>query len=124
MDEAPRLNQYERVDHRGRFIEILASGTWETVIFGQMKPGAVLGNHYHKLTRLFFYLTAGRVDVDVVRVSDHTRRRVSLRGGEGAFLETGEAHAVRFRESSEFILVKSRRHDPSDTYAYEVKEER
>ena len=120
MGNATQPNRFERVDDRGRFVEVLAEGTWETVIYGQMNPGAVIGNHYHKLTKIYFYLTSGSADIELLRVADGSRRGLALRAGEGIFLETGEAHAIRFREASEFSLVKSRRHDPADTYACEV----
>jgi len=120
MCKTSESSRFERVDDRGSFVEILAEGTWETVIHGRMKPGAVMGNHYHKLTRIYFHLTAGSADIEVVRISDGSRRELALRAGEGTFLETGEAHAIRFGEGSEFILVKSRLYDPADSYPYEV----
>ena len=113
---------YVREDARGRFVEVLADGTWKVVIHGRMRTGAVLGNHYHRRTRVFFYLIAGKADVQTVQVSDGAGRRFHLNVGQGTYLEPGWAHAIRFREHSEFILLKSRRYDPAndDTYPYMI----
>jgi quercetin dioxygenase-like cupin family protein len=115
---------YERVDERGRFVEIIAEGNWQSVIHGEMKVGAVMGNHYHCETRIYFYVTRGEVDVDVCEIGTGERKRVHLTGGKGLYLEPGESHAIRFRQASEFILLKSKRYDPADpdTFPYVVEE--
>ncbi len=117
--------QFERVDERGRFVEIIAEGNWQAVIHGQMKAGAVMGNHYHAATRIYFYVTHGLADVDLVSVGSREKRRVTLGEGKGVYLETNTSHAIRFREPTEFILLKSRPFDPSDsdTFPYVIDEE-
>ncbi len=116
--------QFERVDDRGRFVEIIAEGNWRAVIHGEMKAGAVMGNHYHSRTRVYFYVTRGEVDIDLVLVGDGDRRRVKLTDSKGVYLEPGTSHAIRFRRPTSFILLKSRRHDPAepDVYPYEIEE--
>ena len=111
----------ERVDDRGRFVEIIAEGEWRAVIHGEMRDGAVMGNHYHAVTRIYFYITKGSADVDVVRVGTKEKRRTHLLAGKGIYLEAGEAHAIRFREASEFILLKSHPHDPTDSDTFPFK---
>lgn len=117
--------QYERVDERGRFVEIIAEGNWRAVIHGQMKAGAVLGNHYHAATRVYFYVTKGLTDIDLVYVGTGEKRRITLGPGKGVYLETNTSHAIRFREPTEFILLKSRPFDPSDpdTFPYVIEDE-
>jgi len=114
--------RYRRADERGLFVEVVTEGTWETVIHGKMHAGAVLGHHYHLITRIYFYLTAGQAEITIVDIKDASRRFVTLTDGEGTYLEPGEAHAVRFVKPSEFIMTKSIRHDPvePDTYPYEI----
>ncbi len=117
--------KFERVDERGRFTEIIAEGTWRAVIHGRMNAGAVIGNHYHAVTRIFFYVTAGHADVDLVNVGTAERQRVILTDGKGIYLEPGTSHAIRFRVPTEFILLKSHPHDPSDsdTFPYPIDED-
>ena len=55
--------RFERRDDRGVFREILSGFPAGTVVCGRMNAGAVMGNHYHRRTRVFFYLFAGEADV-------------------------------------------------------------
>jgi quercetin dioxygenase-like cupin family protein len=119
---APLAPTFVRDDERGSFIEILRSGPWHTVITGSMRSGAVIGNHYHKRTRLFIFLTQGSARVEEIAVADGTRSTCELPAGEGIFLEPHHAHAIRFLAPSTFIMLKSRpyRDDDQDTYPYPV----
>ncbi len=114
----------ERVDHRGRFVEIISEGNWQAVIHGEMNAGAVLGSQYHAVTRVYFYVICGCADIDFVDVGNGQRRRIRLVDGKGAYIEPGTSHAVRFREPTEFILLKSRPYDPSDRdrFPYEIED--
>jgi quercetin dioxygenase-like cupin family protein len=116
---------FKRVDDRGTLVEVVNAGPWETVITGTMRPGAVLGNHYHKLTRMFFYLVQGEARVDVVDVASGTRWSRRVAAGEGLYLECGEAHAIRFSRESNYLLLKARRFSPTDadTFAFLVEDE-
>ncbi len=114
---------FVRDDARGSFIEVVNSGPWETVLTGSMRAGAVLGNHYHKLTRMFLFLTSGAARVDLVRVADGSRSGCRLTAQHGIQLPPNHSHAVRFLDDSTFILLKSRayREDAPDTYPYPVE---
>jgi len=113
---------FVREDERGSFIEVVNSGPWETVITGSMRAGAVLGNHYHKRTRMFFFLASGAAHVHVVSVTSRSRDCHELTAPEGLYLEPGQAHAIRFTGKSTFILLKSHpyREDDRDTYPFAV----
>lgn len=123
MPHTPSPPSYKRTDERGEFIEVLAEGTWEAVIFGKMRAGAILGRHYHKRTRIYFYLTVGEADVTVVDVATNDRTHFEIREEHGLFLEPGQAHAIRFSKSSEFIMAKSHRYDPAnpDTFPFPIE---
>ena len=123
MHKAFAPERYKRADTRGLFVEVVAEGIWETVIHGKMHAGAVLGNHYHLLTRVYLYLTSGEARVHVVRIKDAAKHSFALTEGDGTYLEPGEAHAIKFTKPGEFIMVKSRRHDPldPDSFPYEVE---
>ena len=114
---------FRRVDDRGEFVEIIAEGQWESVIHGKMRAGAVLGRHYHKLTRIYFYLTVGEADVVLVDVATNRRSTFKISEGQGTYLEPGQAHAMKFKKPSEFVLTKSHRHDPEnpDTFPFPIE---
>ena len=116
--------RFERRDHRGIFREILTGFPAGTVVCGRMSPGAVMGNHYHRRTRVFFYLLAGAADVRTVGVETGATERFELDANQGVFFEPGESHAIRFRKESEFLMLKSLPYDPTDpdTIEYPVPE--
>lgn len=105
---------FERDDARGRFREIFNGFEGRTLAWGRMRPGAVMGNHFHKRTRVFFYLLAGSAQVRTVAVATNQTDAFALRAGEGVVLEPGESHAIDFREDSEFLMAKSLPYDPED----------
>jgi dTDP-4-dehydrorhamnose 3,5-epimerase-like enzyme len=115
---------FERNDDRGFFQEILNDGHWENLIRGRMNPGAVIGNHYHKKTIIFFYLTSGSVRVKTVNVENGLRDDFALQANQGVLLSVNESHAIRFLEDSEFIMLKSLRYDSTDpdTYSFPVED--
>lgn len=116
---------FTRRDERGTFTEVLREGPWHTVITGHMRSGAVLGHHYHRRTRMCFFLLRGRATVQIVRVTDGHRRTTHLEPGEGTYLETNEAHAIRFLADAEFLLLKSEPYDPAraDTIPFRVEDD-
>ncbi|HUU82452.1 MAG TPA: hypothetical protein VM243_03005 [Phycisphaerae bacterium] len=122
-DATPTPATFSRRDERGTFIEIINRGPWETVITGEMSSGAIIGNHYHKITELFFFLTGGHCRVDIECIRTGRRRHVPLSAGRGVHLHTFEAHAIRFSAPSTFILLKSHAFDPEqpDTYDHPVR---
>jgi len=115
---------FERNDGRGLFQEVLNEGSWESLVRGRMKPGAVMGNHYHKHTVIFFYIVRGEARITTVNVETGEKDRFVLESGRGVMLMTNESHAINFTEESEFILLKSLRYCPEDpdTYHYPVED--
>jgi len=87
-----------------------------------MLKGAVIGNHYHKVTRIFFFLVNGLVRVRTVQVETGVRDEFWLRSGQGAALIPYESHAIEFLEDSEIVMLKSHRYEPDapDTFDYPV----
>ena len=122
----PSPATYSRKDERGTFVEVINRGPWETVITGSMRAGAVLGNHYHKNTELFFFLIEGRCRMDGECIETGRKRSVRLDPGQGIHIGTYEAHAVRFEAPSRFILLKSHAFDPDlpDIYDHTVQSDR
>ena len=113
---------YERIDERGTLLELLNSGRWESILWGQMKAQAVMGQHYHQRTDVCVYLLTGRAEVVSVNVATGERSQSALAAREGVLLPRHVAHALRFLEPSTLLLLKSLRYDPDDpdTFAYRV----
>ncbi len=115
---------FERSDERGTFQEILNDGRWEALIRGNMKTGAVIGNHYHKHTVIFFYVTTGEAAIKTVHVETGERDEFRVKSGQGILLRVNESHAIRFLTESEFIMLKSQKYEPDDpdTYRFLVED--
>jgi quercetin dioxygenase-like cupin family protein len=115
---------FERKDDRGIFLEILNDGSWEALIGGRMNSDAVIGNHYHKKTVIFFFLTSGSARIRTIHVETADKDDFLLQAGQGVILNTNESHAIRFIEESDFVMLKSLRYDPADpdTYRFPVKD--
>jgi dTDP-4-dehydrorhamnose 3,5-epimerase-like enzyme len=109
---------FERKDERGVFREVLNGFEARTFVWGRMKQGAVLGNHYHKRTRVFFYLTRGAAEVVTVHVETGEKNAFALEENQGCFFEVNESHAVRFVRDGEFAMLKSLAYDASDPDTY------
>ena len=113
---------FVRRDDRGEFCELTSSGTWRTVIYGRMKAGAVLGQHYHKKTNIHFQLLSGRARVALVDVQTQERDNLILESQGGVLLRPMVSHAIHFVEPSAFVMLKDIRFDPKnpDTYPYPI----
>jgi len=114
---------FKRVDKRGTLLEILNEGQWESVLCGEMKSQAVMGNHYHKHTDVFFFLTNGLAQVTSVDTKTSIREQHLLNRQEGILLKATVAHAILFIEDSSFIMMKSKRYNASqpDTFHFPVQ---
>jgi dTDP-4-dehydrorhamnose 3,5-epimerase-like enzyme len=115
---------FERRDDRGLFSEIVNGFSFAAASRGRMRAGAVMGNHFHKKTRIFFFLVAGRASVKTVDVATGVTDSFRLSEGEGVYLEPGESHSIRYKTESEFLMLKSLPYDPvdPDTYEYPVED--
>ncbi len=114
---------FARNDGRGLFVEVLNGSTWASLITGDMRPGAVLGHHYHKLTDVFFYVVQGSVEIKTLHVDTGATDQFTLGGSEGVVLHTFESHAIHFLAQTQFIMMKSLRYDPANPDTYELRVE-
>ena len=113
---------FARRDERGTFLEIVNGFESRTAVWGRMRAGAVLGNHFHRETRVFFFLVSGRARVATVHAETGERDAFSLEPGQGCIFEVLESHAIRFLEDGDFVMLKSLTYDPanSDTHPHPV----
>jgi dTDP-4-dehydrorhamnose 3,5-epimerase-like enzyme len=114
---------FVRTDERGVFTEVLNEGHWETLIAGEMNPGGVMGNHYHRETTVFFYIVRGSAEVKTLHVSTAARDGFQLASGEGVMLHSHESHAIHFLERTEYIMLKSKRYDSANPDTFELRVE-
>ena len=105
---------FSRKDERGLFTEIVAGFPAKALLSGRMKAGAVMGNHYHERTRVFFYVQDGSVEIRTVDVATGARDRFALTSGQGVVLEPGVSHAICFTAESSWLMLKSEAHDPDN----------
>lgn len=117
-----RMSAYVRTDKRGVLSEVINQGVWRSVLTGQMNQGAVLGNHYHKWTEVYFHLLTGQAIVRTADVKNGRRDELVLSPNMGVFLPAMESHAIRFTRKSNFIMLKSEPYDDKqpDTYPFPV----
>jgi dTDP-4-dehydrorhamnose 3,5-epimerase-like enzyme len=113
---------YTRRDERGEFQEIIREYPWYTVIVGQMHPGSEMGHHYHIETCIFFYLLSGSASIRMIDVVTQAKSFHDIRAGQGVLLVPNQAHAIRFLEESNFLMLKSIGYNPEnpDTYSFPV----
>lgn len=114
---------FVREDERGSFIELLNGQEVENVSCGKMRKGAIMGDHYHKQTSVFFFLTSGSARVKNLHVQTKKRESFELKKNEGTVFEPFVTHAIMFHQDSTFIMLKTKKYDAknTDTYAYKLK---
>jgi dTDP-4-dehydrorhamnose 3,5-epimerase-like enzyme len=114
---------FTRQDPRGTLHEILNSGEWRSLVTGEMLTGAVMGNHYHKATLVFFFLLSGRARVITLDIHSGERQAFELAAMEGVIFPVDVTHSVTFTEHSQYLMLKSLPYDPQnpDTYPYPVE---
>lgn len=113
---------FTRRDTRGSFFELFNGVAWKSIIVGRMGKNAVMGNHYHKHTNVFFYVLQGSVKIENIHVLTRERERLQLFAFQGVVFEPFISHAITFLEPSMFLMGKSRTYSKirPDTYDYPV----
>jgi quercetin dioxygenase-like cupin family protein len=114
---------FTRRDERGTFDELIATGTWESVIAGTMTKGAEMGHHYHDHTVVTLFLLEGSAHIVTVDVHTAERHEYDIHKGQGFVFRPSEARAIYYVADSRFLLLKSHRYDAAvpDLIAYRVE---
>lgn len=107
-----------REDERGSFIEFLNGQRVANVSCGKMRKGAVMGNHYHKKTSVYFFLVSGSAAIINLNVQTKKRESFSLHKNEGTVFNPFVSHAIEFRQDSTFIMAKTRAYNAKNTDTY------
>lgn len=111
-----------REDERGTFLELVNDQTVRNISYGSMRKGAVMGNHYHKKTSVYFFLTLGHATVTNLDVRSGERATFDLQKNQGTMFKPFITHAIAFKEDSTFILLKTKPYSEknSDTFKHIV----
>lgn len=97
--------QYKHKDHR-RTLNQLLTAEIHQINFYDAKKGAILGDHYHKKTTEYFYLTKGTVIYnDSYVFNKHMMFSV----------EPGEKHKIECMNDVQMFSFLSRAYKPDDT---------
>ena len=112
-----------REDERGSFVEVINAGPWESLAYGRMGAGAIMGRHYHEKTRVYFFVQNGGVEIETRDVATGAKGRFELAGGQGVLLPEMSYHEIRFQTESDYLLLKSRAYDADDpdTFALDAE---
>ncbi len=113
---------FERADARGTFIEAVNAGHWESLAYGTMGAGHVMGQHYHRETVVFFFVTRGQADITIENIETKRQQFVTLHAREGTLLRVNHAHHIKFAVETDYLLMKSQAYsnENPDTYHYDV----
>ena len=103
-----------RRDARGELREVVNGFPAKALLAGRMNAGAVMGNHYHRRTRVFFFLQSGKATVRTVHAETGARDSFELAAQQGVVLEPNESHAIAFEAPSDWLMLKSEAYDPAD----------
>ncbi len=114
---------FKREDERGSFVEVINAGPWESLAYGRMRAGAVMGRHYHEKTRIYFFVQSGSVEIETRDVATGAEGRFEVAGGQGVLLPEMSYHEIRFRIETDYLLLKSRAYDADDpdTFALDAE---
>lgn len=108
-----------RIDARGSLTELLNGVKFENMSTGFMKKGAVMGEHYHKETVVYFFLISGQAQARFRNVKSGSNGRMKLGENKGITIPAFYFHEIKFTQDARFIMVKSIKYDEKnpDTYS-------
>jgi mannose-6-phosphate isomerase-like protein (cupin superfamily) len=97
-------------DERGILLGLLNEGNWEEFNYLETKSGLSRGNHYHKLTREFFFIIEGEGEIHIQDefglVTEHPFKSKDL-----FVIEPGENHTFYCKSDTKWINALSKKFD-------------
>jgi quercetin dioxygenase-like cupin family protein len=90
-------------DERGQIIDLLEKENVNAITFVSFKKNAVRGNHYHKETTQWNYITRGKVKL-VTQIADGPIEEKILMPGDLAVTAPMEKHALMGVEEAEMLV--------------------
>jgi len=90
-------------DERGQIVDMLEGAEINAVTYITIRKDSVRGNHYHKSTTQWNYVTAGKI---MIRTRKAGEQSIDTVVGKGDFvvIESNERHAFMALEDSELLV--------------------
>ena len=90
-------------DSRGVIIDLLEKQKINAITYITQKKGKVRGNHFHKKTIQWNYLTKGKIKI-VGKKKNKGKKEIILSKGDLVVTYANEAHAIKAIRYSEYIV--------------------
>lgn len=103
--------EFKHEDPR-RSLQQLLTEEIAQINFYDAKKGSVLGNHYHKVTKEYFYITRGVVIAHVGKSS------VIMNRGSLFLVEPGEFHSIECNSDAQMMTFLTKAYSKEDTDTY------
>lgn len=81
----------------------------------ELKPGAIRGNHVHRIKKEFVYFLEGRVELHLQDLSNGEQQKLSVAAGDLVVIEPGVAHALVPQTPGQALEFSPAQFDPADT---------
>ena len=110
--------EFEHADSRRTLRQILTANIAQVNTY-QVTKGAILGNHFHKETREFFYIMKGTFLVILRKLTGESTSQV-VNKGTFFVVEPNNVHLVEALTNGEIMTMLTRAYTPESTDTYKA----
>ena len=111
------------VDDRGEIIDLIENEEINAVTIVTFRKGAVRGNHYHKETLQWNYLTSGKIRL-ITQIVGQSATETIMRPRDFVLIEPNVRHALVALEDSELMVFtkgpRGGKEYETDTYRLDI----
>jgi quercetin dioxygenase-like cupin family protein len=90
-------------DERGKIVDLLVNERIDAITYITFKPGAVRGNHFHRLTTQWTFVTKGRLTYACGDTGSEPAT-ITISTGDLVVAHPNEAHAFEALEDAEILV--------------------
>lgn len=90
-------------DHRGKIVDLLVNESIDAITHITFTPKAIRGNHFHRQTTQWTFVTKGSIVYASRRPGEETVKEV-LHAGDFVVAAPNEAHAFRAQDNAEILV--------------------
>lgn len=90
-------------DSRGSLTQLVSGNKWSQVNYIESSPGAIRGNHYHKINRELFYVAKGRFFL--VLEAENTKLTYDMVAEDLFIIEPLVRHSFEYVEETILITM-------------------
>jgi quercetin dioxygenase-like cupin family protein len=106
----------------GELAQIISGESMRLVTYIEFQPdGEPRGNHVHRKKVEIIYVIKGKLRVTLEDSDDHSRKEVTLEGGDLIRLQPNCAHVYKAEEYTQAIEMNEVPYDTTDTFPYEME---